>query len=282
MLLQSIQIKNYRSLEDITFDIKALDDNSFTFGLIGVNEAGKSSILKAMALKDSIVALTPKDFKEKSRNIEILYKYKLETSDDIEEFKSLRDGVTSATVLGSGAIQPDDLIGFKLSFSFASLTAPIYEFLYSKKKHDLAGSVTVQKAVFERMHRTVFWTAKDEYLISGAINLDTFAANPEISIPLKNSFSLAGIGRSQIPALSRHLPAVRAQLPTGRRARTVLRGSERALLDSMATCGRGRAIVRSPGLIALRLFPNGSRIKAPAEEVERAKGFEPSTFTLAR
>ena len=49
------------------------------------------------------------------------------------------------------------------------------------------------------MHRTVFWTAKDEYLISGAINLDTFAANPEISIPLKNSFSLAGIGRSQIP-----------------------------------------------------------------------------------
>ena len=72
MLLQSIQIKNYRSLEDITFDIKALDDNSFTFGLIGVNEAGKSSILKAMALKDSIVALTPKDFKEKSRNIEIL------------------------------------------------------------------------------------------------------------------------------------------------------------------------------------------------------------------
>ena len=76
---------------------------------------------------------------------------------------------------------------------------PTYEFLYSKKKHDLAGSVTVQKAVFERMHRTVFWTAKDEYLISGAVNLDAFAANPEISIPLKNSFRLAEIESSSIP-----------------------------------------------------------------------------------
>ena len=87
MLLQSIQIKNYRSIEEITFDIKALDDNSYTFGLIGVIEAGKSSILKAMALKDSIIALTPKDFYKKSKNIEILFKYKLETSDDIEVYK---------------------------------------------------------------------------------------------------------------------------------------------------------------------------------------------------
>jgi hypothetical protein len=42
MLLKSIQISNYRSIEDIEFDIEKLNDNSYTYGLIGINEAGKS------------------------------------------------------------------------------------------------------------------------------------------------------------------------------------------------------------------------------------------------
>ena len=199
MLLQSIQIKNYRSIEDITFEIKALDDSSYTFGLIGVNEAGKSSILKAMALKDSIVALTPKDFKEKNKNVEVLFKYKLDVNDNFEVYNKIVAGESPPTASGSAAIQPDDVVGFKLSFSIASPIVPIYEFLYSKKKYDLAISVTVPKEFFERMHYTVFWEAKSEYLISGAINLDIFSASPEISIPLKNSFRLAGIERSGIP-----------------------------------------------------------------------------------
>ena len=54
MILKSIQIKNYRSIEEISFDIIPLSDNTFTYGLIGVNEAGKSTILKALALKDGL------------------------------------------------------------------------------------------------------------------------------------------------------------------------------------------------------------------------------------
>ena len=93
----------------------------------------------------------------------------------------------------------DDIVGFKLSYTLASPTVPIYEFLYSKKRHDLAVSVVITKASFEKTHRTVFWTAKDEYLISDAINLTEFASKPEISIPLKNSFGLAGIKINDIP-----------------------------------------------------------------------------------
>lgn len=193
MLLQSIQIKNYRSIEDITFDIKALNDDSYTFGLIGVNEAGKSSILKAMALKDSVVALTSKDFKEKSKNVEVLFKYKLDASDSFDVYNKIIATESIPTVLTPVDIQPDDLVGFKVSFSLTSPSVPVYEFLHSRKKFDLAISVPVPKAFFERMHRTVFWTAKDEYLISDAINLAEFALKPESSIPLKNSFGLAGI-----------------------------------------------------------------------------------------
>ena len=193
MLIQAIQIKNYRSIEDVTFDIKALEDGSYTFGLIGVNEAGKSSILKAMALKDSVVKLTPKDFKDKSKNVEVLFKYKLENDDNLDEYNKIIAGDTTPTVLSSVAIQSDDVVGFKLSFSATSPTVGVYEFIYSRKKSDLSMSAVVTKAFFEKTHRTVFWMAKDEYLISDAINLTTFAANPETSIPLKNSFILAGI-----------------------------------------------------------------------------------------
>ena len=193
MQLESIQIKNYRSIEDITFDINVLDDSSYTFGLIAVNEAGKSSILKAMSLKDSLVALSPKDFNDKTKKIEVLYKYRLDETDGTEDFSALIDGDTTSTILTAHTFGSDDLVGFKISFSLATPSVPIYEFLYSKKKSDLANAIQVAQPFFEKMHHTVFWTAKDEYLIAEAINLTAFAAKPEISIPLRNCFLLAGI-----------------------------------------------------------------------------------------
>lgn len=191
MLLQSIQIKNYRSIEDITFDIKALEDNSYTFGLIGVNEAGKSSILKAMGLKDSKVILTIQDFRDKSKKIEVLFRYKLEDNYKVDNLNQLiADDPDSVAI---NILNPQDDVGFKITFSIATPSTPVYEFLYSNKKPDLANCVEVTKADFENMHHTVFWTAKDEYLISDAINLTAFAAKPDTSIPLRNCFLLAGI-----------------------------------------------------------------------------------------
>ncbi|WP_036301488.1 ATP-dependent nuclease [Methylotenera sp. L2L1] len=193
MQLESIQIKNYRSIEDITFDINVLDDGSYTFGLIGVNEAGKSSILKAMSLKDSLVALSPKDFNDKTKKIEVLYKYRLSEIDVTEDFSALLEDDTPPTILTAHPFAPNDLVGFKISFLIATPSVPVYEFLYSNKKADLANVIGVTKSFFEKMHQTVFWTAKGEYLISEAVNLTAFAANPAISIPLKNCFLLAEI-----------------------------------------------------------------------------------------
>ena len=43
------------------------------------------------------------------------------------------------------------------------------------------------------MHKPIFWTAKEQYLISKAIPINEFKENPNNSIPLKNCFKLAGI-----------------------------------------------------------------------------------------
>lgn len=193
MQLQSIQIKNYRSIEDITFDVNLLEDSSYTFGLIGVNEAGKSSILKAISLKDNSTLLTPKDFNNKNKNIEILFKYKLEASDDTEGFSKIISGETASTILTTHIFQADEVVGFKLTFPYASPSIPAYDFLYSYKKNDFANTAHATKVFFEKIHRTVFWSARDEYLISEAINLTTFSDNPNISIPLRNCFLLADV-----------------------------------------------------------------------------------------
>jgi len=54
MILKKITIHNYKSIEKLYFKISQLNDETYTYGLIGVNEAGKSTILKAIALKDGL------------------------------------------------------------------------------------------------------------------------------------------------------------------------------------------------------------------------------------
>ena len=74
MKLKSIKILNYRSVEEVIIEIDSLDDRSFTYGLIGINEAGKSSILKSLALLDEHTGIKPEahDFYDKTKPIEII------------------------------------------------------------------------------------------------------------------------------------------------------------------------------------------------------------------
>lgn len=130
--------------------------SSYTFGLIGVNEAGKSSILKAISLKDNSTLLTPKDFNNKNKNIEILFKYKLEASDDTEGFSKIISGETTSTILTTHIFQPDEVVGFKLTFPYASPSIPSYDFLYSYKKNDFANTAHATK-VFLRKYIAQFF-----------------------------------------------------------------------------------------------------------------------------
>ncbi len=221
MKLQSIEIRNYRSIENITFDTGPLNDGTCTYGLIGVNEAGKSSILKAMALKEGVVPVQIKDFKDgkdKSKNIEVAFQYKLDAN-EIAEYDAMANpsGEPEDAVLSIS--RKVDLTKLIISATYSWVrTAPTSQTLTldfalsgtsgpSQLSADDKSFVktALEKGILSGLHKTIFWTAEDRYLISQPINLASFAANPEgISIPLKNCFSLADITdiKSRVAGLS--------------------------------------------------------------------------------
>ena len=51
MILKKIEIENFKSIEKIEFDINTVDDSKTTM-LLGINEVGKSNVLKSMSYLD--------------------------------------------------------------------------------------------------------------------------------------------------------------------------------------------------------------------------------------
>ncbi len=187
MKLVSIKISNYRSIEDITIPIDRLSDETFTYGLIGVNEAGKSSILKAMALKDGLIPLSPKDFRDSKKPISISFEYQV--IHDAERHAYL-DWIAKVQ-LGVPQSVSDYLI-IVYEFDYDS-RAKATSFLARRSDDDYI-ELPSDGCLPNAFHNSIFWTAEDKYLISHPINLASFAENPdEISVPLRNCFSLAGI-----------------------------------------------------------------------------------------
>jgi len=83
MKLLSLTIKNFRSIEDETFTIAEVD-GTHTFTLIGINESGKNSFLKAVSLvdNDDEKVIFPKDYFEESEPISITLNYQLESQEE--------------------------------------------------------------------------------------------------------------------------------------------------------------------------------------------------------
>lgn len=224
MKLLNLTINNFRSLESASFNIEEVKDGSYTFTLIGNNESGKSSFLKAISLVDKDNALYPTDFYDDKKPIEIFLSYELEPYDKKELKKELMDKGFEKDAISKILIDNIDVcvnfepvhnteketfdrIYFKnktLSGYTLNGTEPI------KKDSDLAQEDIDLDEYFEsnfeqyfwnKSHYITFWKSDAQHLISDKINLDIFAATPrETSIPLKNCFSLAGIDAANIPA----------------------------------------------------------------------------------
>ena len=216
MRLSSITVENYRSIEKDTIKNDEIN-GSYTYTLIGINESGKSSFLKAISLKDTEeTPLYPQDFCDTEKPIELTFDYSLST----KEAKQIKE---KATELGL----PKELLN-KVSISkvilkviFPPNNADFQEKAELEIKDNIFSEYTnngtaivkkdgtegqedfnlkafledkLQNIFFEMSHQTVFWKSESKYLITEPINLDEFAANPEtISIPLRNCFELAGV-----------------------------------------------------------------------------------------
>lgn len=201
MRLENITIKNYRSINEIAFSINTLNDNSSTFGLIGVNEAGKSSILKALALKDNFNTLSIKqnDFHNNKLPVEVDYKYELLDEEKEELVKKITEVIPEldANIELFSTIHLNYKYDFNALNQLVSLSIPNLSKSKGVKIEKATIDVIKDKLlplILENAHKTIFWTAKEQYLISGSINLSSFASNPEsVSIPLRNCFLLSGI-----------------------------------------------------------------------------------------
>lgn len=192
MILKSITIINYRSIEELNLELEHLDDSTLTYGLIGVNEVGKSSILKAIAVKDGLIPLVKKDFRDGNGEIKISLRYSLTPSEegDLIEYLS-QESIEVAPELDFSQIQ------IVYSFSSIDLKAKL-SLLVNHSKGELQ-TINLSKFNFSNIHKSIFWTSEEKYLISKPIPLANFSANPEeVSIPLRNCFLLAGI--RDIPA----------------------------------------------------------------------------------
>jgi len=141
-----------------------------------------------------VVAPTSKDFKDKSKDIKILFFYQLNYA-DIVSFSDLLDIKTTAP---DSSFSIDDILGnvvtLSVSFSIANPTVPVQKIISINKNTDANAKVALLKEkltsiILNAVHRSVLWTTEDNFLISHPIPLDQFAAEPEqTSIPLKNCF----------------------------------------------------------------------------------------------
>ena len=216
MKLISATIKNYRSIEEETFVVEE-KDGGHTFTLIGINESGKSTFLRAISLIDTGEVLFSKDFHDDKKPIEIFLTYKLEPSDE----KDLKQELIGKA-FDKDLISKIDISKVEVCVSFEPIEKPQrknFDRIYFKndlfKDYTLTGTAPVKKTAeqsegdfdvkkyfattldkyfWKVSHHITFWKSDGKYLINDQINLDTFIAKPEeISIPLMNCFRLAGI-----------------------------------------------------------------------------------------
>ncbi len=216
-MLKNIKINNYRSIKEIDFEIEQISDMSFTYGLLGINEAGKSSILEALSFKDSRINTLPKinDFyKGNKEDFQVLYKY--EISDfEIEEIKKLSvfESLTKDSFEGVDTLSEEEFdTSFFLDKNLKPSELKKIDLIYTYKRDQ---NVTRQASIsfsevkdqkfkifleanllqeIEKIsHKTTFWKYDPKYLIDNNIPLNIFTQKIDDFIPLRNCFNLIGL-----------------------------------------------------------------------------------------
>lgn len=195
MNLKSISISSYRSIKNVDFLIENLEDNSYTYGLIGENEAGKTSILKGIGFKDkeNKINITSKDHRDNNLYVDLRLTYIL----SVKETKLVIDYIKSIdkdTVFDDKNYK--DLI-LEYSKNIDGSNTEIY-IVYKDKEDNEHFEVIQQSGEFYefillKVHKTIFWSYDERFLISKEIILSDFFSDPfNTSVPLINCFQLAG------------------------------------------------------------------------------------------
>ena len=196
MKLQSITIKNYRSIENVKFDISQISDGTFTYALIGVNEAGKSSILQSFALLDEHVIPTALDFQDKGLPIEVEYEYILEKEEMVTCKELIAKTYPDLKVADKDIKNATIKVSYNLSDLLLVKTLSFKDVIDEGVKTQIESLLLDE--VYSSTHYTIYWKYAEKYLITNQILLSQFAADPDnVSVPLKRCFELCGYDTKQ-------------------------------------------------------------------------------------
>lgn len=223
MKLEKIKIENFKSIDNLEFEIHEVS-KSYTYALLGINESGKSSFLKAISLIDNNDINYPQDYFCDSEPVKITLQYTLDAYTLTELKKTLSNkykfskDLLERTIINAIHIcvsfQPttskektvEEIISFG-SQIFSDYT--LKDRLPAKKGKDENELEDFNISVFfeqeldsffwNESHHVVLWKSSPEYLLLEEIDLNKFSNTPiEVSIPLFNCFILAGIAEENI------------------------------------------------------------------------------------
>lgn len=222
MEITKIEIENFKSIEKLEFDIKKVGD-SYTSIFVGINESGKSNILRAFSYfnvpTESFVFENLNNQKnENAEYIGLFYHLEFENSntyfdvlkEDIEfdgkfEFKI-------SNIIKIVYLEKDET-KFKCGYEF-SISLPKKKLFFSKvtentfqisTENDETNSLKeltekefsdffndkITGIIKKYEPKVSYWTPSPEYLLS-EVNLIEYKEDPNTNKPLKNIFTLAG------------------------------------------------------------------------------------------
>ena len=84
MKLTKITIKNYKSIDKLELNLNENEKNSGLFGFLGLNESGKSNLLKAISMKDNLDEFNYDDFinhENDDEPIEVINEFSMDLDD---------------------------------------------------------------------------------------------------------------------------------------------------------------------------------------------------------
>jgi AAA15 family ATPase/GTPase len=223
MLLKKVTIENFRSIEHLEIDILDIAGCKLhTF--FGINETGKSNILKAIALLNpkATVRYEPDCNKKASKLGEpIKLKFIFEITQE-DNFKKIMSSIaTDVQVIDTFEpfkiekvitfnensareeyyrINPSEWINNLTTDNHNSKSA-VQNILnifvaaadiFNKQKMEKCINADAKALIDGIVPEVLFWEPSDKYLIVNPVNMEQFKQNPDVSIPLKHIFYLAG------------------------------------------------------------------------------------------
>lgn len=216
MNLKKITINNYRSIEKLEIDFNG--QNKSFFGFLGINEAGKSNLLKAISIKDNLSEFNYENSRRKEVEEGVIVEYEFENPFSKKDIKEILLNGQELNI--NKFVSEIDIKSIKIISSINQNEAPKNEvdLVLGKKSlkdwvEDSEDIVTkrnpksdkpgldlnqflvskLKSKILENAPKIIFWKNEDKYLMNGEINLSQFKSNPsDVSIPLKNCFILSG------------------------------------------------------------------------------------------